>query len=118
MTEPTNGELNIMLVDLKEILVEIKSDGKETKAQAYKTNGRVGILEEWSVDARKLIENNAKDIGGYKGDRRALIAGASIFLLLGGTIIALSVTAINHKIKDGIETAMSSGYDKVIIDNN
>lgn len=65
--KPTNGELKIMLDNLikdsnekhaefKEILNEIRIDGKETKAQAIKTNGRVNILEVERKTEQRLLK--------------------------------------------------------------
>lgn len=51
---PTNGELKIMLDDIKEVVLEIKEDGKEVKVQTTKTNGRVTQLES---DHRLLKES-------------------------------------------------------------
>lgn len=41
------ADIRKTLQNQNHILEEIKSDGKETKAQVYKTNGRVNRLEFW-----------------------------------------------------------------------
>lgn len=46
MFSPLTSEgINIMFEKIQEELTEIKSDGKETKAQTMRTNGRVTDLE-------------------------------------------------------------------------
>lgn len=59
----------------------------EIKSQTTKTNGRVSSLESSRVQIWTSI---------------------SVLIALGGAIIFLSIQAIDSKIKDGIETALSS----------
>ena len=47
MREPTNGELKIMLDDLKSSINDIKASVAQTLVQTQKTNGRVNKLEWW-----------------------------------------------------------------------
>lgn len=42
-----HSEFLHLIEDQNKVLAEIKEDGKETKAQAKLTNGRVGALENW-----------------------------------------------------------------------
>lgn len=75
---------------LKDIIEEFRRDTKDSldriEVQTTKTNGRVSSLE----------------------NHRAYLWGAySILTLLGGLIAFLLVNAIDNKIKNGVETALS-----------
>jgi hypothetical protein len=93
MNQPTNGELKIMFDNLAkdsnekhnaimDILTEIKSDGKETKEQAIKTNGRVNRLEEKLLDYNELKKESSSNSYWIK----AVVVGLGI---LGSIILAL-----------------------------
>src|SRR5690242_6928073 len=92
-------------------LEEIKRDGKETMKQATNTNGRVKVLEKWSEDAQKVIENTTQIAEStsisYKIDRGRLWTAIAIITLLGSTIITLSVLAIDNKIKANVSEAFA-----------
>lgn len=126
MTEPTNRELKIMLdnhvnrseerhEETLKVLTTIQHDGEITKEQALKTNGRVLLLEKWATDAQKIIEATAEKCtttaSDYGKDKVRIITGGALFMLLGGTIIALSIMAIDTKIQEGIETAFNEIKD-------
>lgn len=117
--EPTNRELKIMLDnhekthlekhdDLMRVLREVRDDGKETRVQATKTNGRVSTLEEWSKEAKQIIDASSKVIIDYGKEKVKVWTAISILLFLGGAIITLSVMAIDNKIENGIEKALSN----------
>lgn len=103
--------LNLHFSDMKEDLKEIKSDGKETKSHAAKTNGRVTVLEQWAKDAQKILESTSSSISNYKLDRTRIWTAISVLTFCGGVIITLSIMAINSKIKE----AYSSPEAKQII---
>ena len=63
-------------------LAEIKSDGKETKVQAYKTNGRATALEIRIIDYEKLKEV----VNGLSGFKLWLTGAVAVLLLTGSTI--------------------------------
>lgn len=66
-------------------LKDMKEDLKEIKTQTQKTNGRVNSLE----------------------STRSWMWGAiAVLTILGGTIITLSVMAIDNKIEAGIQQAL------------
>lgn len=91
-------------------LIEIKSDGKETKQKVEFQNGRVRKLEDWSVEAGGIIKDISKTVETYKTDRAKLWTGFFLLTLLGGTIITLYNAQIDNKIEKGIRTALAS-YD-------
>ena len=89
-------------------LMEIKSDGKETKQKVEFQNGRVRKLEDWSVEAGGIIKDISKTVDNYKTDKAKLWTGFFLLTILGGTIITLSVMAIDNKIEKGIRTALAN----------
>lgn len=100
--------------NIKNKVEEIKVDLKELKQKVEFQNGRVTKTEEWSKEAQKIIENTNKLASetaiSYKVDKTRLWASIAVLTFLGGTIITLSIMAINSKIKDGIDSALSQ-YD-------
>lgn len=122
------------LKEVHETVKEISKDVKDNLVQSTKTNGRVTNLEKWSEEAKTIIENNSTALGKYATDKKIAIAAYILIALLGGSIITLSIMAINSKIKDGYsspevrkiikdivveaneETLLD--YDKIIIENN
>ena len=93
--------------EIKEHLTEIKADVKEAKTAITFQNGRVRKLEDWSVEAKGLIEGNGDIISTYKVDKARMWTAISVLTILGGTIITLTVMAINSKIKEGINEALA-----------
>lgn len=73
-------------------LKDMKEDLKEIKIQTIKTNGRVTSLEH----------------------TRSWIWGAiAVLTILGGTIIALAIMAIDNKIEHGIQQALLNNVSKI-----
>lgn len=93
-----------------EHLNEIKKTGIETKEKVEFQNGRVRKLEDWSNEARTVIEASSKTLLRYRMDKARLWVAITLLVFLGGTIITLSVMAIDSKIKVGIREALS-GYN-------
>lgn len=91
-------------------LMEIKADGKETKQKVEFQNGRVRKLEDWCVESGGIIKDISKTVETYKSDKAKLWTGFFLVTILGGTIVTLSVLAIDNKIDKGIRTALAS-YD-------
>lgn len=89
-------------------LLEIKADGKETKQRVEFQNGRVRKLEDWTVEAGGVIKDISKTVETYKTDRAKLWTGFFLLTILGGTIITLSIMAIDNKIGKGIRTALAN----------
>lgn len=91
-------------------LVEIKSDGKEALNQIKVQNGRVRSLEDWANEAKKVIDNTTKianeTYNNYKTDKTRIWAVIGVLVFLGGTIITLSIMAIDSKIEKGISDAI------------
>lgn len=102
------SETTNMKNDISEMKVDVKEAVKNTK----ETNGRVTRLEDWSKEAQRVIENTTKIANetytNYKTDKTRIWAAVGVLLFLGGTIITLSIMAINSKIKDGISEALNN----------
>ncbi len=112
--EPYNKrEIDYFMKEIKEKLEEIGSDVKETKVQTIRTNGRVGVLEEWSEDARVVIENNTENINALTNFRYWIIGTGASFLILGGTIASLIYYNIDRKISAGIDSAFNERFSKI-----
>lgn len=98
-------------------LDEIKADGKEALNQIKIQNGRVRSLEDWSNDAKKIIENTTKiatdTLSAYKSDRRLVWFAYALLILVSGTIISLAIMAIDSKIKDGITQALQENVSVI-----
>lgn len=97
--------------NIKTRVEEIKTDGKAALDAIKFQNGRVTKQEEWSKEAQKIIESTAKmasdTLISYRTDKVKIWTAISVMLLLGGSIITLTVMAINSKIKEGISDALS-----------
>ncbi len=86
---------------IKDVIEEFRRDTKESldriEAQTMKTNGRVTASE--------------REISSLKTSRAQLWTAIAIFTFLGSTIVALAIMAIDSKIREGIDTALSTKYD-------
>ncbi len=92
-------------------LKEIKEDGKKTSERVGIQNGRMVKIEEWSNEAKVIIENTTKIANetaiNYRTDKTRIWAVITVLIFLGGTIITLAIMAIDAKIKEGITEALS-----------
>jgi len=92
--------------NIKTGVVEIKNDVKDLNTKVGFQNGRVTKQEEWSKEAQKVIENTTKiateTYTNYKTDKTRIWAVIGVLIFLGGTIITLSIMAIDSKISKGI----------------
>lgn len=98
-------------------LEEIKEDGKKALEAIKIQNGRITRQEEWSKEAQKVIENTTKIANetytNYKTDKTRIWAVIGVLIFLGGTIITLSIMAIDSKIRDGISQALADNISKI-----
>lgn len=92
------------LKEQKEHIMEIKADVKEVKGKVEFQNGRVRKLEDWSNDTKTILENT---LGDYKINKGRVWLAFTLLTILGGTIIGLSIIAIDSKIEKGVEQALS-----------
>ena len=85
--------------DLKQAIDKNTDLTEKTFIQATKTNGRATALEEWSNQAKKIIEKNAEDIGTLKNYRWWFI----------GFAFAIGITgwfALEYIVNKSVETAL------------
>lgn len=99
------------------VLQEIKKTGEKTFEQATYTNGRVSAIEKWIGEAKIIIEKNAKDTSDnnkdYTINKTRLWTAITLLLFFGGTIIALSINAIETKIERGIQQALANNVSVI-----
>ncbi len=125
MSEPTNGELNIMvgnirerledhIVDSKEfrdeVMEAIKENtriGQQTLEQAIKTNGRVNSLDSWRKDS---VDPSVKQFVTYKN----YVIGSIFVISLFGTIF---YSLYIDKIKGDIAKEVNDNLIKTLEDN-
>lgn len=112
---------DVKLDYLRQDIREIKSDVKDIKADFVSRRE----FTEGLNDIRSQLEPMRKDINdtnklasdtliNYKTDKARIWVAIAVLLALGGTIITLSIMAIDTKIKVGIDQALS-GYDIQVI---
>jgi len=101
--------------NIKSSVGKIEIDTKETKTAVQFQNGRMTKLEEWSKEAQKVIESTTKiaseTLGNYRTDRVKIWTAVAVLLVVGGAVITLSIMAINTKIRDGINEAITQLED-------
>lgn len=90
------------------VLGDIKSEVKDVAMEAKIKNGRIGKLENWSIDAQKVIENNATVLEEYKKDKVRAMTAIAVTFILGGTIITLGLLVVNYKLKDYVKDTFAS----------
>lgn len=93
-------------VDVK--LDYIQRDVREIKETLKETPTRREFDE-----AIKDLKEKVDPLANYTTDKAKVWVAIAILLLLGGTIITLSIMAINSKIKTGIDEALSQ-YNIII----
>ncbi len=103
--------------NIKNSVTKIELDVKETKTAVQIQNGRVRTLENWSVEAQKIIENTTKiandTYSNYKTDKSRIWAVVGVAMFLGGTIITLAIMAIDNKIKDAVVRALQDNVASI-----
>ena len=100
--------------NIKESMNEIKSEVKEVKNKVEFQNGRVRHLEDWSNEAKKLLEGNIHTTDGLRNHKSYLWGAFTILTLLGGVIITLAISAIDSKIEKGITKALKDNVSDII----
>ncbi len=97
--------------NIKARISDMQTDTKETKVAVQVANGRTTKLEQWSNEAKVIIEKTTtiatRTAENYSIDKTRLWSSIGVLVFLGGTIITLAIMAINSKIKDGINEALS-----------
>lgn len=68
-------------------------------------NGRVRKLEDWTEEARKVIEKSTETGEDYKREKVRLYTIMSVLVLVGGAFITLSVRQIHIWIREEAKTA-------------
>lgn len=83
-------------------LNEIKNDGKETKGNVAIQNGRVRKLEDWSIEAQKLIEATAVSVNLFKSYQDKLTGGYKVVVEIAVVvpILCTTVFGLYLKVKD------------------
>lgn len=99
--------LDDRLTKQDDVLSEIKSDGKETKAQAIKTNGRVNALEPQMVDIKKELPNLQDAVNKHENWRWYMLGIGASVLILGGVIYGLTIQNVNNTIDQKISESES-----------
>lgn len=103
----------------QEMLKEIKQDLKETKEQAYKTNGRVIKLEDFSDNVKHFIE--AQTMKNDKHDTKIdtlekylwrFIGAGTVIMLAGGLFTRLYIKSIVNESLVGFEERYNIKYEK------
>ena len=98
-------------VAMRDTVNELKGDVKDIRSdvrnivesvdkiliQTTKTNGRVTALEALTSEVKN-----------YATDKARLWGGVAVLMVVGGAVITLSIMAINSKIKEGINEALSA----------
>ena len=114
--------LELYFDEMQKDIKDIKETGKDTSLKVGIQNGRVTKLESWCIEAQKILESQVKKndaIDELKADVRSkwtgLLWAGSAVVFLGGTIILLSIMAIDNKIEKGIAQALANNVESVTI---
>lgn len=114
--------------DVKSELVEIKADGKETKEKVGFQNGRVRKLEDWAIEAQKILEETSvtahstsnlyeRDKSYIHGVTRVIMGIAiiipTICTLIFGLYLKNRDYNIDEKIQHGIKMALDERVQSV-----
>lgn len=66
--------------------------------QTTKTNGRVTAQEEWTKEAKKIIESNAEVLSNYKTDKTKIYTAITVCMIFIGTIGTLYYSLVSSKL--------------------
>lgn len=105
---------------------EIKQDGKETGEKVGFQNGRVRKLEDWAIEAQKVIEANLLVVNTLKTDKSKIQGGLKVIATIAVIIPIICTTIfglylkvrdneIEKKIKTGVDTAFNDRFSKLEI---
>ncbi len=113
--EKQDGILNLIkdgIDNLHDKIDDISEMAKGTEEKVGIQNGRVRKLEDWTSDVKEVIKTQAALVAeittDYKVEKGKIIAVIAVLTLLGGTIIALAISAIDGKIEKGITSAINN----------
>jgi hypothetical protein len=109
--EKSLAKMDIGVKDLKNAIDKNTDVTEKTLIQATYTNGRVTAIEEWSVQAKKIIEKNAEDINTLKNYRWWFLGAVAILSVTGWFALQQIVTTIVEKtnarvIKEAVAQAL------------
>lgn len=99
----TNETSNIK-INMEKRLGEIQNDVKEAKIAIQTANGRTTKLEEWSNEAKKIIEATSKLAAGtatdYGKDQRSIWTAIKIISIVIPVLLTLVSTVLYFKAKE------------------
>ncbi|MGI9118425.1 MAG: hypothetical protein ACR2IQ_02660 [Minisyncoccia bacterium] len=97
--------------DIKDLRTDVRTISDtlgKVLVQTTTTNGRVNKLDDWSIEAKTLMEAHSTQLSENKTQFSRIWGGVAVLMVVGGAIITLSIMAINNKIKEGIHDALST----------
>lgn len=100
--QATKGENSGLIADIKKDIAELKGNYSKRELDHF--------IGELHADIKKILEQTTKTNGrvnGLEETRTKMWTAISVLTVLGGTIIGLSIMAIQSKIDKGIEQALA-----------
>jgi len=94
-------------------LIEMKQDLKDTKQKVEFQNGRVRKLEDWQNTTQIGMTALNTILQDYQVNKGRIWLAVTLLTIFGGTIVALSIMQIDHKIEKGIQQALVNNVEKI-----
>lgn len=94
---------------------KIELDLKETKNAVQIANGRTGKLEEWSKEARVIIENTSKTTSENAKDNIKFWTAIKLIWAIGTIVMGLVTTILWYKAHEIARKEISSPETRLII---
>lgn len=94
--------------NMKESLRKIETTVAKIDDKVGVQNGRVRTLEDWSIEAKKIIEATATSSIDYKINKTRLWTAVALIVFFGGTIITLGVMLLDSKINKSVDQAFNN----------